>query len=543
MDMQHNVGVLALTLAALLAQGPRATAQVDLTTDAPPVGGFVEAAESIQAELESSVAELEALQTRIVDEKLPLSRELAELEQRRRDARAEFDQVSRTLATRALDLTRLTGQIEDLEDETAFLSTLLVDYIRNFKASLHIAERQRYEEVLEAAGLAPENDALTKQEVFLEQSRLLDESIDRLMEAAGGTRFDGRAVGSDGLVENGTFLLAGPLALFRSRDGRQVGTVEDLAKSTQPRVVAFEEREDAAAAEALVTAGGGLFPVDTTLGNAHKIAATEETFIGELEKGGTVIWPILGMATVALVVAIFKWLSLSFVRRPSKAQLAGLLDAVRSRDVEAAERQARKMRGPVGRMLAAGVEHLRQPRELIEEVMYETVLTTRLRLNRMLPFIAICAASAPLLGLLGTVTGIINTFKQITLFGSGDVKMLSGGISEALITTKYGLIVAIPSLMLHAFLSRKARGIVGEMETSAVAFMNEVSRMPSKRRGGSSGGDGEDSVTLMPSDPELVRRQVSEVLNDLLGPLVDESEAAGRSSGAGRVVPPASSRS
>ena len=85
-----------------------------------------------------------------------------------------------------------------------------------------------------------------------------------------------------------------------------------------------------------------------------------------------------------------------------------------------------------------------------------------------------CASSAPLLGLLGTVTGIINTFKQITIFGSGDVKQLSGGISEALITTKFGLIVAIPSLLLHAYLSRKARAVTSEMEAQAVQFANEV---------------------------------------------------------------------
>jgi biopolymer transport protein ExbB len=90
--------------------------------------------------------------------------------------------------------------------------------------------------------------------------------------------------------------------------------------------------------------------------------------------------------------------------------------------------------------------------------------------------VAISAASAPLLGLLGTVTGIMNTFKLITVFGTGDVKTLSSGISEALITTEYGLIVAIPSLLLHAYLSRKARSIGDEMEKNALALMNEIGK-------------------------------------------------------------------
>ena len=89
-------------------------------------------------------------------------------------------------------------------------------------------------------------------------------------------------------------------------------------------------------------------------------------------------------------------------------------------------------------------------------------------------FVAISASAAPLLGLLGTVTGIMNTFNMITIYGTGDVKSLSSGISEALITTEYGLIVAIPCLLMHAFLSAQARGIVGRMEATGLSFMNEL---------------------------------------------------------------------
>ena len=172
-------------------------------------------------------------------------------------------------------------------------------------------------------------------------------------------------------------------------------------------------------------------------------------------------------------------------------------------------------------MLRVGADNLRQPRELIEEVMYEVVLKARLKLQSMLPFIAICAASAPLLGLLGTVTGIINTFKKLMIFGSGDVKSLSGGISEALITTKFGLIVAIPSLLLHAYLSRKAKRVVGDMETSAIEFVNQVSKSPLGPDGSrvTTFADDELTVSAGPVDPSLVRQQVQEILGDMLGPI------------------------
>jgi len=88
--------------------------------------------------------------------------------------------------------------------------------------------------------------------------------------------------------------------------------------------------------------------------------------------------------------------------------------------------------------------------------------------------IAVTAATAPLLGLLGTVSGMIRTFNLITLFGSGDPKPLAGGISEALVTTLFGLVVAIPALILHAFLSRRSQGIVQTTERLGLSFVNSL---------------------------------------------------------------------
>jgi len=247
--------------------------------------------------------------------------------------------------------------------------------------------------------------------------------------------------------------------------------------------------------------------------------STQETFVEELQKGGPVMIPIIALALAALLVALWRWFVLLSIRKPSRKRIDALMLAVQAKDRALLKESLRGIKGPCHEVLEAGVEHIDEPREIIEEVMFEKVLKTKLGVQRFLPFIAISAASAPLLGLLGTVTGIINTFKLITIHGSGDVKMLSGGISEALITTKFGLVVAIPSLLIHAYLSRKAKGIVSDMERTALRFTNEVSlvedskatQIPTLETDGVQIGVGPQT--------ELVRKQVQAILGEMLEPL------------------------
>ncbi len=441
---------------------------------------FRSAATGVREQLEQSLAELDSLRKEIAGEKIPLSRTLSGLESDLVKVRLDYQQASRTLDSRTLDLSNLRSEIRSREEEATYVSNLLGEYIRNFESRLHIAEIQRYRDALEEAKLAPENSNLTDRQVYEAQLALVERSIGRLNEALAGTSFEGTAVDEGGQVKPGTFVLVGPAALFRSEDGRDVGTAEQRLGSLEPAVIGFSNDGDTRAASRMVSDKKGYFPLDPSLGNAHKIEATREGLIEHVQKGGPVMVPIFLLAASAFFVAMYKWVNLSRMGTPSDEQIDAVLHGVARRDKDAAEKQAHIIGGPIGTMLAAGLEHLKESRELIEEVMYEKILATRLRIEKLLPFIAISASSAPLLGLLGTVTGIINTFKLITVFGSGDVKTLSGGISEALITTKFGLIVAIPSLLLHAFLSRKARGIIDQMEKSAVAFINQVSKTPFK---------------------------------------------------------------
>jgi len=495
---------------------------------------FERAADTLQAQLDASLEELHQLRASIAVERVELGERLREREAERISVREEYDSVTRSADVTAQRLLTLNEEIKRRREDARALENLFLDYARNFDSRVNIAEKQRYQERIDAALFAPDNANLTEAEVFERQAEMLFTGFERLENSLGGVRFEGRAVDPSGLFDDGTFLVVGPMALFLSNDGSSVGLVEQRAGSTRPSVVDLGDEALAQAAAAIVSGSGEMLPVDATLGNALKVAQTETTVLEEIEKGGPVMYPIFALATAALLVALVKGIGMMFVRRPSRKQTERLSKALVAGDEAAARSAVHNMRGPSGRMLAHAVDNIGQPRDLVEEVMYESVLTSRLKLNRGLPFIAIAAASAPLLGLLGTVSGIINTFKMIVVQGSGDVKSLSGGISEALVTTKYGLIVAIPSLLLHAFLSRKARGIVGEMETAAVSFVNNLSKSPlavsaPQQRPmpvqvDSSGAE---------PDPTAVRRQVSEVLSEMLGPLVDEAEN-GRSSKTGQ---------
>jgi biopolymer transport protein ExbB len=125
-------------------------------------------------------------------------------------------------------------------------------------------------------------------------------------------------------------------------------------------------------------------------------------------------------------------------------------------------------------VLAAGIGSRQQNREEMENALQEAILREIPPLERFLSTLGMLAAIAPLLGLLGTVTGMINTFHSITMYGTGDPRMMSGGISEALVTTMLGLAVAIPIMFSNTLLTRHVENVIAQMEEKAVSLVNLV---------------------------------------------------------------------
>jgi biopolymer transport protein ExbB len=184
--------------------------------------------------------------------------------------------------------------------------------------------------------------------------------------------------------------------------------------------------------------------------------------------------PLLGVGALALVLALWKLIDLGLVRVRSDQALTEIVSHLKAGDIEPAQVQAKKLKEPLAGLVNASIKLRDAPREHMEEIMHEYILGYVPRLERHLGTLAVFGGIAPLLGLLGTVTGMIHTFQLVTLFGSGDAKLLSGGISEALVTTEFGLAIAIPVLLVHAFLSRRARTIIGTLEQTAIGLVNEL---------------------------------------------------------------------
>ena len=305
---------------------------------------------------------------------------------------------------------------------------------------------------------------------------LLDESLNRLEGVVGGKTFPGKALTANGSLKNGRFVRVGPLLYFAATSGEEAGWVEET-KTMQPRIRPVAE-EETAQIKAVVSAGGGMLPIDPSLGDAVALAETEETVQEHLKKGGIWVYPIVGFAVIATIVAIFKFLQIFLIRQPEPKVVHEIIRLLQDGKKDAAMILADAQPKPASEMLVAAVEHSEESVELVEEVMYESMLSTQPCLERFLNLIAVTAATAPLLGLLGTVTGIIKTFKLMEVFGAGDPKPLISGISEALITTELGLVLAIPALIAHALLSRRVAGVLARLEKLSIAFVNGLSRKP-----------------------------------------------------------------
>lgn len=468
--VRKAIGLLVLGLA--LAGAARVASAADTTDLAAIAAGST-------TELQDSLNELAKLRKQVEGERVPLTRELATLEQRLVERRAELAKAQRFQENQLVELNALKSEAKKRAEEVKYVDSLLAEYARAFRSRLHFVEEPRFETVFAELEKASAPDRTSKERFDL-RSTILGKSLDRIEGGLGGELFDARALDKKGLLQQGKVALVGPVAVFANAAGDVAGPLQQELNKVDPSVVdvgtAIGE-----ASRRLVADGKGFLGTDPTLGNAFKLAALKESLYEKLEKGGWAMIPLLALGLATVVVAFTKWIQLSRFRLAKESDLQTVLGHLEQGQRDSALKHARSISGPAGELLATAVEHADEKKEYIEEILYERMLAARTRLERGLPFLAVAATTGPLLGLLGTVMGMIATFKLISSFGSGDPKVLAAGISEALIATATGMTVAIPSLLLHAFLGRMAKSIIGSMEQISVGFINgvpEVEKVP-----------------------------------------------------------------
>ncbi len=221
----------------------------------------------------------------------------------------------------------------------------------------------------------------------------------------------------------------------------------------------------------------GVIPFDASGNAAHQHAAVTRSFGEWLSAGRAFIWPILAVLALGLGLVIERSIALAR-RRVDPLRLVAVADHLAYDDVAAAGVLVAAGATPLDRVLRAGIGAVGRPREAREAVVEQVLLAETAQLNRGLPAIAVLAGVAPLLGLLGTVTGMIDMFSVIAAQGSGNAKSLSGGISEALICTQAGMLVAIPLLLAHAWLGRLAERRCHLLEEAACGVLGLVERKP-----------------------------------------------------------------
>lgn len=437
-------------------------------------GVFAQVESSVKRDLDEAIAELNAVRETIKDEKIPLAEQANELEGELRQKRRDVERIQRLKDNASVDLDRLEDNVKGRREQIDYMSNLVAEYGRSFEVRLDLSEAQSMKETFDKFNDVGNDAELGKAEKLSEQISIISTSLERLNNLIGGYSFEGQAVTEEGNYEKGSFVIVGPSVYFASASSDIAGLAIPSG-SLEPSIYSLGVESDKLIKD-LVTMGEGSAPMDATLGDALAIKKEEESILEHIQSGGIWIYPILGFAVASLLTALFKAFEIYSVKMPAPGSLHKILEPLNDGDIEEAKKQAATVPGPAGKMLVDAVAHSDESKELIEEVMYEKMIEVQPKLERLLPFIAVTAATAPLMGLLGTVTGMINTFKLITIFGTGDAKSLSGGISEALVTTEFGLIVAIPSLILHSLLSRRSQGVLASMERIAVAFVNGLNR-------------------------------------------------------------------
>lgn len=346
---------------------------------------------------------------------------------------------------------RLNERLGSLKELFGVLQQVALDAQGQFANSVtHLEYPQRIEQLNNFAvkmGQATELPSIVEiQQLWFELQREMTETskvvvIQHPVVTVDGDEIDKKVtrVGAFNLIADGKYLEivpeTGRLVEYSKQPERYLSGVKDLEASDDGMVS---------------------FTIDPTRGQLISLLGNVPDLWERVEQGGIIGYLILGLGFVVVLIAIYRYIILTIIDRRIRKQI---------------ENPSNATNNPMGCLLRIYKTYENADLDSLQLKLAEGVLRETPAITRGLSFIKITAALAPLMGLLGTVTGMIITFQAITLFGAGDPKLMAGGISQALVTTVLGLTVAIPTLLLHNILYTRSKRITDVLEQEAVAII------------------------------------------------------------------------
>lgn len=278
---------------------------------------------------------------------------------------------------------------------------------------------------------------------------------EEMTEAGKITRFEAPVVSSDGTAAQRNVLRVGTFSAYSGSDFLRYipETGELLVLTRQPAARYRSAANDFASQHGEILS----VTVDPTRGNLLGMLSYTPNLRERVEQGGTIGLIIIALGILGLSLAVWRGVYLGIVSLRIGRQLANV-DLPQSSN-------------PLGRVLLAVQDVSQDEEELLQLKLDEAVLTEMPALERGNGVIKLLAATSPLLGLLGTVTGMILTFQAISLYGTGDPKLMAGGISQALVTTVLGLVVAIPLLFSHSVIAYLSRSMIQRLDEQCAGVL------------------------------------------------------------------------
>lgn len=445
-----------LNLLLLLACTVSASGQTGTSSQSP----FADTIDWSAQSVEEARDELKTVRARIAAEQKPQLETLTSLQSNLLVLRRERELLTSETEGMRHQVERLSERVRLLADTNETVQHRLLHIRRKFEEHLQPIERSLYRDsflALEEKGTGSSADRLEAARILF---AIANAAIDRLDAQIGGHRYLASAR-VDGVLTTGTALQVGPYAFFAPEEGRPGLIVEDDDLVPYLR---YHTPETEATILMGMSGQEALLPFDPLLDRAYLNLDAKVSLWNHLKSGGIWIIPITIFGLLSMVIAVLKLIQIQRIRVPGQVEVQALVEA---RDEAAFQRQLQTITPHARPIFAEGFVYRNAPESARAAAMSQVLLGFRHRVDSGLSLLGLTAAVAPLLGLLGTVTGMIKTFQVISLYGAGDARALSGGISEALVTTEFGLIVAIPALLAHAWLNRRARRIT--IETTVLA--------------------------------------------------------------------------